>query len=627
MADGTLSAGQVSLAVKPDTSTFAGELKGKILGGISGVGEGMGGAILGGLKTMAGPIAAVAAGFGVEKLVEGSIKSFETFAGTVKTMQRISGGSVEEVSGLAGAMKLAGVDASNVTGAITIFSKKLGTAGQDAKATAAMNNLFGESIKDANGHVKSMAELLPGLADRFKDMPNGAEKTALATQLFGRSGAQLIPVLNKGSEGIAELTDKAKQMGLTLDESAMAKFNESKKASREFAATMEGLQITLGQAFLPVLEAVQNAFRDFLIPLITKATGFVKAHQKQFDDLANTIKGALMPIVSTLLDTIGNLTKWILQNKDVLLALGVAVLAGVIAFKAYEAVTAAITIAQKGWLALQAIFKIVTGEATLAQMGFNTALLANPIGLVIAAVVALIAGLVWFFTQTEVGKKAWSSFTSFLSDAWKNTVKALTDGWNGLVSFLSDSWKNIQKFFGVALQFILDLFLNWTVWGLVIKNWGAIQKFLETSLTAIGKFFGDIFKGISDAIGNAFDNAVSTVRGAINSIIGLANGAIGAINSVLSAASKITGGAVNIKVPTIPKLAEGGIIPATPGGRLVRVAEAGQAEAVIPLSKLGSMGGTGKGNTINYYAAPNDSLDAEQKLVSAVQRAKVLGAL
>lgn len=561
MSDGALSAGTVSLAVKPDTAGFAGELKSKILGGVSGVGEGMGGAILGGLKSMAGPIAAVAAGFGIAHIVEDSTKAFEDFASSVKTMQRISGGSVEEVSGLAGAMKLAGVNADNVTGAITIFSKKLGQAGQDAKATAAMNNLFGTSIKDANGHVKSMAELLPGIADKFKELPNGAEKTALATQLFGRAGAQMIPVLNQGSEGIKELTAKAKEMGLTLDDTSMKSFNEARKSQREFQATMQGLSITLGQVFLPILEAVQDAFREFLIPLIMKATAFVKDHKAQFDALAATIKSVLQPVVETLIGTIQTLITWVLQNKDMLTALTVAVLAGVVAFNAYNVITQAITIAQKGWLAIQAIFKVVTGEATLAQMGFNAALIANPIGLVIAAVAALVAGLIWFFTQTKLGQQIWAGFTAFLTSAMKATGAALTQ-----------AWEAIQSSFTAVFSFMRDMFSGW-----------------------------------------------------INGIIGGINSIISAANAALSIIGKVTGGAVSVSVPKIPKLAEGGIIPATPGGRLVQVAEAGKAEAVIPLDKLGSVGGSGA--TINYYAAPNDSISAEAKLVAAVQRAKVLGAI
>ncbi|MFJ4230115.1 hypothetical protein ACIPYV_21325, partial [Paenarthrobacter nicotinovorans] len=86
--------------------------------------------------------------------------------------------------------------------------------------------------------VKPMAEILPGLADKFKSMPDGAEKTALATQLFGRSGAQMLPFLNKGSEGIGQLTDKAKQMGLVIDDVSAKSFGAAKVSAREYSMSL-----------------------------------------------------------------------------------------------------------------------------------------------------------------------------------------------------------------------------------------------------------------------------------------------------------------------------------------------------------------------------------------------------
>lgn len=307
-----LSAGTVSIAVKPDTAGFGNSLKSGVLGGTAGVGEGVGSLILGGLKKFAGPIAAVAAGFSVKKFVDESVHAFEDLAGSVKSMQRITGGSVEAVSGLRGAMQLAGVDTSNVTGAITIFSKKLGQAATDSKQTAAMNDLFGQSIKDANGHVKSMADLLPGLADKFKDMPNGAEKTALATQLFGRAGAQMIPVLNKGSEGMAELTQKAKDMGLVLDDAAMKSFGEARESARNFNGAIQGLKVSFGSDMLPVLDAFQNIMRNAVTPVLLATTKFIHEHRDAFLKLADTISGvgsSAMSGLGALLKPLGDAFK------------------------------------------------------------------------------------------------------------------------------------------------------------------------------------------------------------------------------------------------------------------------------------------------------------------------------
>jgi phage-related protein len=286
-----LSAGTVSIGVKPDTTGFTSTLKSGILGGTAGVGEGMGSMILGGLKTMAGPIMAVTAAFSVKHILEDSMHAFEDLAGQVKGMQRVMGGTTEQVSGLRGALQLAGVNTDTVGGAMTIFSKKLGMAAEDGTKAAAMAKLLGENFKDAHGNVKPLSDLMPGLADKFEAMPNGAEKTALAMQLFGRQGATLIPFLNKGSAGIADLTAQAQKMGLTLDDTSMKSFAESKKSARDFAAAIQGLKVTLGGELVPVIDAVQNIFRNALSPVIQSVTGFLASHREMFMKLAETIEG------------------------------------------------------------------------------------------------------------------------------------------------------------------------------------------------------------------------------------------------------------------------------------------------------------------------------------------------
>jgi len=286
-----LSAGTVSIGVKPDTSGFGSSLKSGILGGTAGVGEGMGSMILGGLKTMAGPIMAVTAAFSVKHILEDSMHAFEDLSGQVKGMQRVMGGTTEQVSGLRGALQLAGVNTDTVGGAMTIFSKKLGLAASDGKKTADMAKLLGENFKDAHGNVKPLSDLMPGLADKFEAMPNGAEKTALAMQLFGKQGATLIPFLNKGSAGIGELTAQAQKMGLTLDDTSMKSFAESKKSARDFAAAIQGLKVTLGGDLIPVVDAVQNIFRNALSPVIQSVTGFLGSHREMFLKLSETIDG------------------------------------------------------------------------------------------------------------------------------------------------------------------------------------------------------------------------------------------------------------------------------------------------------------------------------------------------
>lgn len=572
-----MRAGSVILAVKGDATNFAKSVKDEVKSKTRGIGEAMGGHIRDGLKSMAGPIAAVTATFGVEKIVEGSISAFEDSASSIRGIQRIAGGTVEQISGLRGAMQEAGVDTTNMAQTMRVFSTHIAQAGKDSKKTAEMQKLLGTSIRDAHGNLKPMTELLPQIADKFKSMPDGIQKTALSAQLFGRNGTQMLPFLNKGSAGIEELTQKAKDMGLVLDDTSMKKFADSKKKAREFSLAMQGLQISLGDLFLPILESVQDAIREYFIPLMEKASKWVKAHRKSFEEWGKTIHDKVLPIISTLGDAIGKVIDWILKNRDTVMILVTAIGAGVAAFKAYQIIMGIVKGVQKAWQAGMVIMKIVTGTATAEQLGLNAAMLANPIGIVIAAIVGLIAGLVWFFTQTKLGKKVWADFMKFMSDTmtaigqWFSDVwQGMVKGWNAFVGFLGDSLNNIGKWFA-------------GLWNGIVDVWNGV-----------GKFFGKVVDGISSIFKGAINGYISMWENLINFVIH-------GLNFILGGAKWLGPvlGAIGIKVKIgdipdvhLPRLAKGGIVPATPGGRIVQVAEAGQAEAVIPLNRLNDMLGS-----------------------------------
>jgi Phage-related minor tail protein len=578
------------------------------------------GSFTGGIKGMIAPLAAVAAGmaaaFGVGKFIEGSIKSFEDLAGSVRPLQRVIGGTTEEVSGLSAAMKLSGMDATAAGTTLKIFSTKLVAASNDGKKASDMVAKLGGDFRDAHGNIKPMSEILPQVADKFASMPNGIEKTALATQLFGRSGLAMLPFLNKGSEGIGELTTKAKEMGLVLDDASMKSFVEAKKAQREFDATMQGLSVTIGSALLPVVEVFQNFVRDALTPAILKVTGFVRNHRAEFVALGEAIKSTVQPVVEalsaflvgTLIPAIKDMAGWVQQNATMLGALAAVVAGAVAAYMGFQAVTAVITavkLAQEGYAiatygaaaadyAAQGVAKIgaviyaiqnsaivagtaawiantaaaianaeggtlakiaivassvATGIATAAQWAWNAAMSANPIGIVVVAVGALIAGIIYLATQT-----------TFFQDVWKAMVTGVTAGWK------------------------------------------AFTGFVNTSLHTMGDFFGTVFGAIGDGIKGYINGWLGMFGSFVNFVVGGLNSVIGLANQALSAIASATGGAVNLKVPTvptvkIPKLANGGIVNPTLGGSLVNVAEAGKPEAIIPLNRNGSMPGSGA--TIN----------------------------
>jgi hypothetical protein len=179
---------------------------------------------------------------------------------------------VEELSALKFAAELSDVSLEALGKSLTILSKNMQTVGGETKniAAAAFSSL-GISVKDAGGKLKTSNEIFLEVADRFKDMQDGATKTALAVAIFGRAGAELIPLLNQGRDGIKSLTDEARRMGIVItDQTAKAaeNFNDNlKRLSKVQEAIIlqilgsGGLLSAMEQLSFRMVEGAQNAER------------------------------------------------------------------------------------------------------------------------------------------------------------------------------------------------------------------------------------------------------------------------------------------------------------------------------------------------------------------------------
>lgn len=254
-------------------------------------GASMGAMLLGGLKRFAGPIAIIAAGFSIKKIVHESTEAFMGLAAETKNLQRLTGGTVEQASLLGASMRLSGLDTTKTSTAMAIFSRNLNTANDGGDKTNAMVAKLGTNFRDAHGNILPISQIMPGLADRFKSMPDGAQKTALAMQLFGRSGAQMLPFLNKGSAGLAELNAKAREMGLVLDDTSLRIFTQAKVSMREYQATVQGTKVALGQDLVPILESVSNVGRQLMIPVLETMTGWFAKARTPILGVAEDIQG------------------------------------------------------------------------------------------------------------------------------------------------------------------------------------------------------------------------------------------------------------------------------------------------------------------------------------------------
>lgn len=205
--------------------------------------------------------AMVGIGVAAAALAVKSAGTFESVGGEVLKLQRFTGGTAEEMSKLRYAAQQSGLGVDDLAKSLGIASKNL------AKSTDPMKD-FGIAAKDAQGNVKPMDQVLLLVANKFKDMPNGAQKTAEAMKLFGRSGADMIPFLNKGAAGLQELMEKAQAAGVVLSGDDLKAVKESKQAHRDLDAAMEGLGITVGRNVLPLLTTLTSTAAKVPGPLV-----------------------------------------------------------------------------------------------------------------------------------------------------------------------------------------------------------------------------------------------------------------------------------------------------------------------------------------------------------------------
>ena len=212
-----------------------------------------------------------------------SANQFKDFGLEVGKLTRMTGGSAEEMSRWDFAARDVAVSADQLGTGFKFLSKDI--AGTSKSGADALLNL-GVATKDAAGNARPMADVMLDVAEKFAAMDEPAEKNALAMQVFGRSGMDLIPILNKGRDGLSELMGQADKFGMVMDASGVQKSREAAKAQRELGMAWDGLQMTIGQYVLPVLTSAAKWLTERIQPAIAGMKPALQWLQDAWGDVA-----------------------------------------------------------------------------------------------------------------------------------------------------------------------------------------------------------------------------------------------------------------------------------------------------------------------------------------------------
>lgn len=185
---------------------------------------------------------------GMKKMITMTADAGDKFA---KMSQKL-GISVETLSTFDHVAKLSGITIDVVAVGMRRFAQNAIDMSRGIGEAKREFELMGISVKDSDGNIREMEDLLLEVADRFSKMEDGTLKTATAMRLFGRSGSEMIPMLNKGKGGLREMMEEAKRLGLVFSKEsaqAMEQFNDNMTRLQN---GLRGLTFFIGNKVIPV---------------------------------------------------------------------------------------------------------------------------------------------------------------------------------------------------------------------------------------------------------------------------------------------------------------------------------------------------------------------------------------
>nr|DAK34688.1 MAG TPA: tail tape measure protein [Caudoviricetes sp.] len=457
---------------------------------------------------MMGAVSGVIAAAGIGQAIGASINEGAALQQSLGGIETLFKDSADKVKGFANeAYKTTGLSANAYMENVTGFSASL------------LQSLGGDTDKAAETANMAMIDM----SDNANKMGTSMESIQLAYQGFAKQNYTMLDNLKLGYGGTKQemqrlLADAEKLTGVKYDMnnlsdvySAIHAIQENlditgttaREAATTFTGSFESMKaaaqnvlgkLSLGEDIQPALQALMETTSTFLFGNLIPMIGNIL---KQIPTLIlGGIKGVFSGIFGEGLGSIMG---------GIVTALGSAFLA----FKAFSAVSGL----------LSGIPAVLTTIKT-AVTGLFTAMSANPIGIAIAAIAALTAGLVYFFTQTETGRQIWQGFMDWFSGVWQSIAPTLTEVWNGIVETATTVWNNMMAVVAPIIQAVVDFIKS--VWDGISQWWtenqALIQQTFATVWTAIQTVIQTVMPIIQSIIETAMNILAPFIEGTWNNI-------------------------------------------------------------------------------------------------------------
>lgn len=411
---------------------------------------------------------------GVKKLAKGLKEvafGAATLSDDLQTQSQITGLSTDALQEYAYMAELVDTDVSTITGSLTKLTRNMDAATKGSGDAYEAFEALGVAFQNQDGTLRNSQDVFNDIIDALGQIDSGTERDVTAMALFGKSAQELNPLINAGSETLAAYAQQAHATGYVMSEDIIAKNAEASDAYQLLQNDIQTLKNNLGTKLAPVIETVSEKLSSLL---------------QWLTDNSDFIEGTAIPIVGAL--TAG--------------------------FVAYKIALMAMTI-------IDTVRKATEGM-TIAQAALNAIMAANPIGLVVGAIAALVAGLVLAWNKSEAFRNAVTTAFNAVKDAiikavqWvKDAVQWLIDLPGKALSWGKDMIDNFVAGIKAKIQKVTD-----AVKGVAnkVKSFLGFSEPEEGPLSNFHTFAPDMMqlfaKGINDnvnLVANASENAAAAV--------------------------------------------------------------------------------------------------------------------
>jgi len=260
------------------------------------------------LGKMKNDLMAIGAGVGVVGIGAKLAKEAIQWDVAVKKLSGITGATAKETSELLAVANYMGIAMEDSAGAFAKFSKNVGAAKEKMEVARAEGKLgtdifskLGYTLEDIKG--KNTVEVFKMIQERLRGMKDGAEKTRVEMELFGRTGYQMHAMLNMSAEQMDKVAERAKAMGLIIDDETAAKSAKLNRELKDLENTGKRLAVSIGHELVPV-------FNDYANGVLDVAKEFESMTAEQKEAIGGIVKfgaeaGAVIIVMRSLTSALG----------------------------------------------------------------------------------------------------------------------------------------------------------------------------------------------------------------------------------------------------------------------------------------------------------------------------------